>query len=131
MALGTFIAGRYSATYDPIGTAAAADIGIMEDGYEVEVTHSKELIGPTDAYGDTIIDGVGRGVSGVFIGSTSLEYKNGLLAAAFPYSVLNFTSGANTFTATGVSFLGLGTVGRLDSDNAPWTSTAAPGWRSR
>jgi len=108
MALGTFIAGRYSATYDPPGAPAAADMGITEEGWEIQIAHSKELIQGTDAYGDMVIDGIWRGLN-VHLQGNSIEWKAGILNALLPYQ---------TYAPTGATFLGPGAIGRLDSDIA-------------
>ncbi len=103
------MAGRFSCTYDPVAAGvAAADVGLMEDGYEISVNHSKELINQTDGYGDTTIDGIYRGMGNVFIQSTALEWKAGMLNALFPY-------GATNLAASGATFLPLGVIGQLDS----------------
>lgn len=119
MALGTFIAGRYSATYDPPGATAATDIGIMEEGYTISWQYSAEGIENTDAYGDMFIDGIYRGIKGVFCQSDSIEYKTGSLLAVTPWGAL---------AATGASTLAPGVIGRLMSDVAGvliMTATAA------
>lgn len=77
MALDTFIAGRYSATYN------ANDVGITRDGYELQFDMEMEDIGETDAYGLSVIDGVWRG-GNVHCQLTSTAYKTGSLAAFWP-----------------------------------------------
>jgi len=114
MALGTFIAGRYSCSYDPPGAVAAADMGIMDDGYELALAFAKELIQGTDAYGDSVIDGVYRGGQ-CFWSGISKEYKAGSLNAALPY---NSDAVGGVFAPTGATFLGPGLIGRLDSNIA-------------
>lgn len=109
MALGTFIAGAYSATYNPGG--GAADIGIMEQGYQIGITYAKELIAQTDKFASTVIDAVFQGVSAVMVNCISLEYKNAVLAAMFPYQ-------GTAMTATGASYFDLGTIGVLDTNEA-------------
>ena len=107
MALGTFISGRYSATYaGPSGTPAAADVGLTKNGYSLEVSWSKKLINESDAYGESAIDGIHRG-GNCFLQFDSLEYKAGSLNAAFPYGAV--------LAPTGAGALGPGVIGRLDS----------------
>lgn len=115
MPLGTFIAGRYSSTYDPAGAGAGVvDVGIVERGYELQISFSKKLITNTDAYADSVIDGVYRG-GNVFWQTTMLEYKIGSLNVALPY---NDDATNDVFAPTGATFLGPGLVGRLDSNIA-------------
>jgi hypothetical protein len=100
--LGTFVAGRYTGTYNSV------DLGIMEGGYEISWAISMENIDNTDAYGDTVIDQVLRGMN-VFAQWNAKEYKAGPLAAATPLS---------TLPPTGTSSLKLGLIGRLATDVA-------------
>lgn len=106
MALGTFVAGRYSATYDPPGGTAAADVGLMEDGYDISARIAKEKIGETDAYGGSVIDAIYRGIAEVFIDALALEWKAGLLNAIMPYA---------TLAPSGATYFGPGVIARLDS----------------
>lgn len=70
MALGTFIAGRFSATW------SASDVGYTAEGYTIEQTYLSEALDKTDAWGDTMIDGVYRG-GNCFCQYRSKEYKTG------------------------------------------------------
>lgn len=106
MALGSFIAGRYSATYDPPGGTAAADIGLMEQGYRITARIAKEKIQETDAYGLMVVDAIYRGIADVFIAGTAIEWKTGLLNAMTPYQAM---------AASGATYFGPGTIARLDS----------------
>ena len=103
-ALGTFIAGPYTGTYN------GQTIGIVEAGYELEIVPSSEEI-TGDAYGDTVIDGIHRGGQ-AFINFIGQEQLKGVLMAAWPYSATAAISYA--FADLGV----LGTIGKL------WTSIA-------
>lgn len=109
MALGTFVAGRYSATYDPPGATAAADVGLSEEGYDIRFSVAKELINQTDAYGEMTIDAIFRGVRDCFVQATMLEWKAGLLNALWPY---------DTLAPTGATYLSPGVIARLDSNIA-------------
>ena len=103
-----------SATYDPTGAVAAADIGIAEKGYELSLRYLKEMIGDTDAYGDTPIDAIYRGAE-MFLQSTLKEYKASVLNAVLPYQ--SVAAGAFVaFAPTGVNSFQLGVIGRLDTD---------------
>lgn len=90
----TFIAGPYTVTYN------AVDIGITEDGAELEHTYYSELV-RGDNYGDTVQDGVYRG-GDCFVSMTLQEWDNAALHAAMN----PFGSGA---VPSGLS----GQVGRL------------------
>lgn len=103
MALGTFAAGRYTVTYN------AVDIGIAEDGHTLSWQVSKEKITNTDAYGDSDIDAVYRGMN-VFLQTLCKEYKAGSVRPSTPY---------NSFTASGAAnHFDMGLIGRLDTDVA-------------
>lgn len=78
MALGVFVAGRYSGTFD------SADVGITGNGYNIQQDTELEAIAETDAYGLSVIDGVFRGGQ-CFCDYSSKEYKAGSLAATWPY----------------------------------------------
>ena len=78
MALGTFIAGRYTATYNAVGT------GLTDAGYEVEQTAKAEMIDKSDGYGDTLLDWIYRGGEST-IQFSSKEYMAGSLAAFWPW----------------------------------------------
>lgn len=121
MALGTFIAGRYSATWDPPGATGATDLGIMREGYTVMWSLSVEPINNTDAYGDMWIDDISRGITDCFIECEGIEWKTGPLLAATPLEALS---------PTGSDYLAPGVIGRLGSDLAGATiltaTTATP-----
>ena len=106
MALGTFIAGPYSSTYN-YQAAGAADLGITEKGYQVNVQHSAENVAPTDIYGDSVIDQVHRGAN-VTLEFTTIEWKASPLRALQPWS-------ATVFAPTGATALLMGVVGGLGS----------------
>jgi hypothetical protein len=72
MALGEFIAGRYSGAYN------ATDVGMTRQGYELEVNPKEELINESDMYGLSTIDWVMRGADW-FMQFESKEYKAGSL----------------------------------------------------
>lgn len=79
MALDTFIAGRYSATWN------TSDVGITADpGYELDMSAELEDVTGTDLYGDSVIDGIYRGGQ-CFCQWTSKAYKTGSLAALWPF----------------------------------------------
>lgn len=78
MGLGTFIAGRYTGTYN------AVDVGICKEGYELELDTELDDIGETDAWGGTVIDGIWRG-GNCHLQFTSEEAGAGALASFWPY----------------------------------------------
>lgn len=96
MPLGTFVAGRYAGTYN------AVDVGITDEGYELQVSPSKEMIDESDAYGQSAIDGIYRG-GNAFLIFTSKEYKAGSISPFWPYGAL------------GVLATTAAPIGRLDS----------------
>lgn len=106
MALGTFLAGRYSATYDPPGGTAAADMGITEEGWELSWRRAVEAINRSDAYGDMFIDGIERGISDMFLQADSLEAKAGSYLAISPLEELS---------PSGNDYIAPGVIGRLMS----------------
>lgn len=108
MALGAFIAGRSSVTYDPPGGVAAADMGITEGGWEINARVVKEHIGETDACGGMIVDNIYRGIAEVTIQANGLEWLAGMLAALFPY-------GTAAIPVSGAGYLSPGVIARLDS----------------
>lgn len=95
MPLDTFIAGRYSGTYN------AVDVGITENGYELQQESNVQEITPSDAYGDSVIDSIYRG-GNVFLQFEGKAYKAGALTPFWPWGSL------------GVQ----GVIGRLASDVA-------------
>jgi hypothetical protein len=104
VSLGTFIAGRYSSTYNSV------DMGIAQDGYTIQIEPKEQEINRSDAYGETLIDSVYRGAN-VYCQLESLEYKAGPINAAYPFGSLGV----------------LGVIARLGSDIASafvLTSTA-------
>lgn len=108
MALGSFVAGRYVASYDPPGAATAADLGITQDGWQLFLSYAKQLVQTTDAYGDTVIEAIGRGISNCRLDALALEWKVGVLTALFPYQT-------TPPGITGAGVIELGTIGTLDS----------------
>ena len=81
MPLDTFIAGAYLSTYNTI------DTGITERGYELQQDSNAQAIGPTDAYGDSVIDLVYRGGQ-VHLQFESKAYKSGSIAPFWPWATL-------------------------------------------
>lgn len=88
MALETLIAGPYSGTYNSV------DVGVTENGYEIQQESSVQDITPTDLYGDTVIDSVYRG-GNVFLQFESKAYKTGSITPFWPWAALGLhgTSG--------------------------------------
>lgn len=95
MALGTYVAGAATATYD------ATALGQTQEGYEIQYEPKADMINRSDIYGDTMLDIIFRGAD-VFAQMEFIEYKAGPLAVAFPWA----SQGA------------LGLIGRLGSDVA-------------
>lgn len=99
MALGTFIAGTYT------GTLGGSSLGILEDGWRLRWQWLKEMIDRTDAYGDSPIDAIQRGVS-VQVGGIFKEVLTKNTNAVAPY---------NSYAPTGSATFAHPTVGVLDT----------------
>lgn len=84
MALDTFIAGRYSTTYNSV------DVGITEQGYELQQDSKAQLINQSDAYGEMIIDFVYRG-GDVYLTFEGLAYKAGAITPFWPWGAIGVT----------------------------------------
>jgi hypothetical protein len=95
MALDTFIAGRYTGTYD------AVDVGIQENGYELQQEPKARTINQSDAYGETTIDTIYSGAD-YFLQFMGLAYKAGSIAPFWPWAALGT----------------MGIISRLGSDTA-------------
>lgn len=78
MALGTFVAGRYTATYN------AVDVGMTRQGYELQQTLKQEAVDETDAYGLSTIDYIYRG-GDCFVQYECREYKAGSYGPFWPF----------------------------------------------
>lgn len=99
MALGTFIAGPYSATYATIA------LGLTEDGFELRFRPEKQLVNQSDLYGDTILDAVYRG-GNYMMAYNMIEYGSAVAAGVqWPYG-----PAVSTIPVDGV----MGTVGMMD-----------------
>jgi hypothetical protein len=81
----TFIAGPYTATYNSaLGGGADLDLGITEDGFELEVTPFADLV-RGDNLGESIQDGVYRGKD-VYLNVVIQEWsKDGVMRAFNPF----------------------------------------------
>lgn len=84
MALDTFVAGRYSSTYN------AVDTGITEGGYELSQDSKAELLNETDHYGGMLIDFIYRG-GDVSLMFESKAYKAGSTTPFWPWGALGVT----------------------------------------
>lgn len=103
MGLGTFVPGVFAGTYN--GTT----LGLTtSDGWRLKWRDSVKKINDTNAYGDTLIDGIYRGKSGVQLMVTVKEWNSIVKAAIWPYSV----------PATPVFDGKLGQIGQLTSNVA-------------
>lgn len=117
MALGVWVAGRYSATYQIPGQSAGS-MGILEDGWNLSWVFHRDVINRTDAYADTRVDSVHTGTD-VSISGVAKEHLVNVYRAMAPLTTW-FPTGASTFL--------LGTIGVLESDSAGiliLTSTAS------
>lgn len=103
MGLGTFVPGVFAGTYN--GTT----LGLTtSEGWRLKWRDSVKKINDTNAYGDTLIDGIYRGKQGVQLLVTVKEWNSIVKAAIWPWSV----------PATPVFDGKLGQIGQLMSDAA-------------
>lgn len=113
MALASFVAGHYTATWDADqgGAGSAAALGLTREGWTLGINYAAQAIQGTDKFGDSYLDGVYRGIQSMRLTAEHLEYTNAALAIVTMYndSVL-------TADPTGTEFIGLSKVGRLLSD---------------
>lgn len=108
MALGTFIAGAYTATGN-YQAAGATTLGITQKGFTIKVKHHTENIDETDTYGRTLIDQIFMGTE-VTIDAVMTEWLAQVLRQLQPWQATAFavSGAANNFS--------LGTIGKLASD---------------
>jgi len=99
MPLDTFIAGRYSGTYN------AVDVGITENGYEKTLQLKQENVEGSDAFGDAILDYIYRG-GDCFLEFDCKAYKAGTKTPFWPWG------------AFGVMATAAAPIGRLASNVA-------------
>lgn len=103
MGLGAFVPGVFAGTYN--GTT----LGLTtSEGWRLKWRDSVKKINDTNAYGDTLIDGIYRGKQGVQLLVTVKEWNSIVKAAIWPWSV----------PATPVFDGKLGQIGQLMSDVA-------------
>lgn len=81
MSLDAFIAGRYPITYSGVG------VGITDRGTELQQESAWQVINTSDAYGDSIIDGVYRG-GNLHLQFTCKAYKAGSITPFWPWGTL-------------------------------------------
>ena len=117
MALDTFIAGRYSGTYN------SNDVGITRDGYRLFKDSAWEEISETDAFGMSLLDGVYRG-GRCSIQFDSKAYKTGSIAAFWPWGSLGVLATAAAPIARLASAVAAATV-LTDVDNTPAAGSPA------
>lgn len=110
MPLGTFAPGEYTMTY------GGAPVGMVTSGGQhLRYRVAKKKIKDTSTYGDTLIDGIYRGMEAVQLMVTFKEWLTNVQKAIWPY-------GTAPLDGT------LGTIGRLDSNLAqPIVLTAVAG----
>lgn len=96
MALGTFVAGAY------LGTLNSVALGLAQEGYELEIEPKQTLINRSDAWGDSLLDTIFRGID-ANVQAEFMEYKAGPISAM------------NQFASFG---LATGVIGRMGSDIA-------------
>jgi hypothetical protein len=108
MALGTFIAGRYSMTYQAPSDSARSG-GIQEKGYYLDWSYKKDVLDRTDQFGQGVkIESFLQGVN-VHLSGVAKEQLSGVMKMINPF---------NGWAGTGVSNFNMGVVGVQDSDNS-------------
>ncbi len=75
--LGTFVAGRYSATFNTV------DIGMTRAGFELDFEFKHEVVNETDLFGMSTVDLVTQGADG-FVSAQLKEWKAGSKAILWP-----------------------------------------------
>lgn len=80
-AIGTFIDGAYTATYNAVG------IGITEAGFDLMQTVTEEVINESDQLGGSLLDYFYRGGS-CQVRCDSKEYKPGSVAPYWPFGAM-------------------------------------------
>lgn len=99
MALETLVAGRYTGSY------SAVDVGITDNGYELQQDSAWENVSTSDALGDSLLDGIYRGGSVRMI-FDSKAFKAGSITPFWPWNTLGQLATV------------AGPIGRLASDVA-------------
>lgn len=113
MALTAPIPGVHTATWNAVAMGITSG-----DGFKLKFRPARTPINNTNLYGDTLIDGIHRGVTGVQLLATFKEWNVALQAAIWPWGAAS----PPTFDGT------LGTIGKLISDYAmPLILTAGAG----
>ena len=124
MALGTFVAGPYTSTYN-WQAAGAVDLGITEKGYNLSVQHVTENVDETDTYGRSVIDQIYQGTN-VTLDMVCKEYKASPLRALHPWNATAFApTGASAFRNGLIGLLATAADGVLILTAATGTSAAA------
>jgi len=83
-----FVAGRYTVAYN------SADCGITNEGIELQQESAWEAIDRSDAYGDSIIDGVYRG-GNVYFGFEAKSFTSNSVNPFWPWGPLGQMQGTN------------------------------------
>lgn len=112
-ALVTVRPGIFSATYGGVALGVTTS-----EGFRLKARRSSIPINNTNLYGDTLIDGISRGIASVQVQVTLKEWNAAVQAAFWPYGAAD----PPTFDGT------LGAIGTLDSSKAkPLVLTGASG----
>lgn len=107
MALGTWVAGRYSGTTQyPAGSAVT--MGILRDGWTVSWQNHKQVLAQTDAYGRSPIEAFYQGTS-VFVSGIAKEWLANVIKSINPI---------NGWAGTGAATFSMGTISVQDTDTA-------------
>lgn len=115
MALDAFVAGRYLGTYN------AVDVGSTDEGYEIQQESAWENITPSDAWGDSIVDGVYRG-GNVHIQFLSKAFKAGSTTPFWPWETIGVMQTYGGAAVTPIGRLASAVAQAMALTNVPGTA---------
>lgn len=126
MAVGTFVAGAYSAVRNSVA------LGLTEDGWNLQWEPKQEAIERSDAYGDMLLDMVWRGCNW-FFQAEFLEYRAGTINATYPWGTMGQPGVIGRLASAVASALVLTATAGTPAAASPATLTAtysilAPGF---
>ncbi|MFO0801485.1 MAG: hypothetical protein U0804_28805 [Gemmataceae bacterium] len=120
MPLGTFVAGRYSLTYNSV------DAGLSRDGHRLNVNFLKRAIDQSDLYGRTLIDSLYMGVR-CRLTLQALEYAAKTTGPLWPYAALGVLGGTSRLDSNLAQTIVMTATAGTPAAAAPATWTASKG----
>lgn len=118
MALGTFIAGAYTGTYNAVA------LGITEEGYTLQWEPKQDAIDKSDVYGDMHLDSIWRGCNW-FMQTEFKEHKAGPIAVAYPWAAMGVQGVIGRLASNVATALVLTSTAATPAATTPATLTAA------